>query len=74
MMEVMKDSPIRNKKFYIVDAFPREQKEISSNMIEVWHRTRDIIFMDKIDKNIEMLKSSEKYLNLMKKIYTIVNS
>ncbi|MDN5845445.1 MAG: DUF3734 domain-containing protein [Candidatus Nitrosocosmicus sp.] len=74
MMEVMRASPLKNKKFYIVDVFLRQQKEIPTNMIEVWHRARDIIFMDKTDKNIEMLKISEKYLNLLKKMYDIVNS
>jgi len=74
MMEVMRASPLKNKKLYIVDVFPRQQQEIPSNMIEVWHRARDIMFMDKTDTNIEMLKVSEKYLNLLKKMYDIVNS
>jgi NTE family protein len=74
MMEVMRASPLKNKMFYIVDVFPRQQEEIPTNMIEVWHRARDIIFMDKTDKNIEMLKISEKYLNILNKMYDIVNS
>ena len=41
-------------------------------MMEVWHRARDIIFMDKTDKNIEMLKVNERYLNLLKKMYRIM--
>lgn len=40
--------------------------------MEVWHRARDIIFMDKTDKNIEMLKVNERYLNLLKKMYRIM--
>jgi len=74
MMDVMRASPLKNKMFYIVDVFPRQQEEIPTNMIEVWHRARDIIFMDKTDKNIEMLKISEKYLNILNKMYDIVNS
>lgn len=74
LMEVFKASPIKNKKLYIVDVFPREQKEIPQNMIEVWHRARDIIFMDKTDKNIEMLKINERSLNLLKRVYEILNS
>ena len=70
----MRASPVKNKKFYIVDVFPRQQKEIPDNMVEVLHRARDIIFMDKTDKNVEMLKVNEKYLNLLKKIYSIINS
>ena len=74
LMEVFKASPIKNKILYIVDVFPREQQEIPQNMLEVWHRARDIIFMDKTDKNIEMLKINERSLNLLKKVYEIVNS
>ncbi|MDN5845129.1 MAG: patatin-like phospholipase family protein [Candidatus Nitrosocosmicus sp.] len=74
LMEVFKASPVTNKKLYIVDVFPREQKEIPENMLEVWHRARDIIFMDKTDKNIEMLKINERSLNLLKKVYEIINS
>lgn len=74
LMEVMKASPIKNKEFYIVDVFPREQKQVPKNMVEVWHRARDIIFMDKTDKNIEMLKITEQYINFLKKIYEIINS
>ena len=73
MLEVLRRSPQINKKFYIVDVFPRQQKEIPTNMIEVWHRARDIVFMDKTDKNIEMLKVTEKYLSLIKTIYDILH-
>ncbi len=74
MLEVLRASPTINKIFYIVDVFPRYQKEIPENMFEVWHRARDIIFMDKTDKNIEMVKVNENSLNLVKKIYDIINS
>ena len=74
LMEVFKASPIKNKKLFIVDVFPRKQKEIPQNMLEVWHRARDIIFMDKTDKNIEMLKINERSINLLKKVYEILNS
>jgi NTE family protein len=43
-------------------------------MIEVWHRARDIIFMDKTDKNIEMLKVNERYIDLLIKMYEIIKS
>ena len=59
MLEAIKASPEYNKKFYIVDVFPHEQNGLPTNMIEVWHRARDIIFMDKTNTNIEMLKISK---------------
>jgi NTE family protein len=74
IMEVIKASPQKNKKFYIVDVFPRSQEKIPENMFEVWHRSRDIIFMDKTDQNIEMLKVTEKCINLLKKMHDIINS
>ncbi len=74
MLEVIRASPMKDKKFYIVDVFPRYQKEIPENMFEVWHRARDIIFVDKTDKNIEMLKVNENSINLLKKMHRIINS
>ena len=74
IMDVMRASPHKEKEFYVVDVFPRQQKKIPQNMIEVWHRARDIMFMDKTDENIEMLKTSEKYSNLLKKMYKIIHS
>lgn len=72
MMDVIYASPQFDKNYYIVDLFPREQMEIPSNMMEVWHRARDIIFMDKTDKNIQLIKEIEKYLTLLKKINSII--
>lgn len=43
-------------------------------MIEVWHRARDIIFMDKTDKNIQVMANLERYLSLLKKINSIINA
>ncbi|MGC2684025.1 MAG: hypothetical protein WA323_19370 [Candidatus Nitrosopolaris sp.] len=57
-----------------MDVFPREQNEIPTNMVEVWHRARDIIFMDKTNTNIEMLKIRERYLFLLKKIHIIIHA
>ena len=68
MLDVIHASPKYDKEFYIVDVFPRQQKEIPTNMVEVWHRARDIIFMDKTDKNIQMLSNFERYLSLLRKI------
>jgi NTE family protein len=74
MLQAINASPQYNKRFYIVDVFPREQKELPTNMVEVWHRARDIIFMDKTNTNIEMLKIRERYLSLLKKIHIITHA
>jgi NTE family protein len=74
MLDAINASPEYKKRFYIVDVFPREQKELPTNMVEVWHRARDIIFMDKTNTNIEMLKIRERCLSLLKKIHVIINA
>jgi NTE family protein len=74
MLEAINASPEYNKRFYIVDVFPREQNELPTNMVEVWHRARDIIFMDKTNTNIEMLKIRERHLSLLKKIHDIITA
>lgn len=72
MLDIIFSSPQYNKNYYIVDLFSREQMEIPTNMMEVWHRARDIIFMDKTDKNIQLIKEIEKYLTLLNKINSII--
>jgi NTE family protein len=74
MLQVIHASPKYDKKYYIVDVFPRQQKELPKNMLEVWHRARDIIFMDKTDRSIEILKEIEKYLSLLKRMEAIINA
>jgi len=54
--------------------FLENKKKIPENMVEVWHRARDIIFMDKTDKNIEMLRVIEETINLVKSMHNIINS
>jgi NTE family protein len=36
LLEVIKASPGCNKKFFIVDVFPREQEKLPTNVVEVW--------------------------------------
>lgn len=74
LLEAIKASPGDDKRFYIVDVFPRQQQELPSNMVEIWHRARDIIFMDKTNTNIEMLKIRERYISLLKKLYAMIKA
>jgi NTE family protein len=74
ILEAINASPEYDKRLYIVDVFPREQRDLPTNMAEVWHRARDIIYMDKTDTNIEMLKIRERSLSLLKKIHGIINA
>jgi hypothetical protein len=43
-------------------------------MLELRHRARDIIFIDKAGKNIEMPKVNERYIDLLRKMYQVIDS
>lgn len=72
--EILFASPSIDKEFYVVDVFPRRQKHIPQNMVEVWHRARDILFLDKTDKSLEMAEEKKRYVNLLKEMNIIISS
>ncbi|MBV9178231.1 MAG: patatin-like phospholipase family protein [Nitrososphaeraceae archaeon] len=75
VLEVINASPRSGKKFYIVDIFPRVQEHLPKNMSNVWHRARDIMYIDKVDNNVKLLNVvTEHHLNLLKELYEIVSS
>lgn len=56
LREVIDASSITDKIVYLVNIFPRYQKELPQDMFQSWHRARDIIYTDKTDTNIRMSK------------------
>jgi NTE family protein len=73
LREVIKASPKNNKKVYMVNLFPRFQKELPKNMFESLHRARDIMGTDKIEHDISMSKISSRYLILLKEMHDIID-
>ncbi len=72
LAEVIHASPKRGKKVYVVDLFPHHQEEIPKNMIEVWHRARDIMHTDKTDQTVRLSKAITRYLELLKQMHDIL--
>lgn len=72
LREVIDASPQCDKKVYMVNLFPRSQKELPANMFEVWHRARDIMFTDKTYHNVRMSKSFARYLTLLKEMHDMI--
>jgi len=70
--EVIDASPKRDKKVYMINLFPHEHKELPKNMIESWHRARDITHTDKTDHNVRMSKVISKYLFLLREMHDII--
>jgi NTE family protein len=56
LREVIELSPKNDKRMYIVNLFPAVQEELPQNLLDSWHRARDIMYTDKTDHNMRMSK------------------
>ncbi len=74
LREVIDASPKYDKDVYIVNLFPRIQKELPENMLDSWHRARDIMHTDKTYNNIRMSKVISRYLTLLRKMHDIISN
>ena len=74
LREVIDASPKYDKNVYIVNLFPRIQKELPENMSDSWHRARDIMHTDKTDNSIRMSKVISKYLTLLREMHDIISN
>lgn len=74
LREVIDTSPKNLKRVYIVNLFPKNQKELPTNMSDIWHRARDIIHTDKTDHNIRMSKVISRYLTVMRQMHDLLNN
>ena len=71
--EAINASPIKNKIVYLVSLFPKIHDHLPKNMEESWHRARDIIHSDKTEHNMMMSRVISRYLDLLKKMHSILN-
>ena len=72
LVEVINSSPVLDKKVYIVNLFPRYQEEIPNDMLEAWHRARDIMLTDRTDSNVRTSMIVSRYLSLLKDMHEFV--
>jgi NTE family protein len=74
LVEVIDASPVLDKKVYIVNLFPHYQQELPNDMLEAWHRAREIIYTDKTASNVRTSKIISKYLSLLKDMHDYIMS
>ncbi|HEY3094534.1 MAG TPA: patatin-like phospholipase family protein [Nitrososphaera sp.] len=74
LREVIDSSPKNDKKVYIVNLFPTVQEELPENLLDSWHRARDIMYTDKTDQNLRMSKVISRYLLLLKEMHDIIDN
>ncbi|MGA8912497.1 MAG: patatin-like phospholipase family protein [Nitrososphaeraceae archaeon] len=72
LREVIDASPASDKILYLVNIFPRSQKQLPQDMFEAWHRARDIIYTDKTDNNIRLSRIISRHLSLLKEMHDLL--
>jgi NTE family protein len=71
--EVIDASPVIDKRLFLVENYPTKVDKLPDNLIEVYHRTRDIQFSDKSQHNIKMSKAITRYLKYIEVLYQIID-
>ena len=74
LREVIDASPTCDKRVILANLFPKGQEDIPKNMMESWHRARDIMHADKTDQTIRMSKIISRYLTMINKMHDILKS
>jgi NTE family protein len=74
LREAIEASPTSDKHVYMVDLFPSQQESLPKNMVDSWHRARDIIHSDKTQHNVRMSKVISRYIDIIKKMHDILQT
>jgi NTE family protein len=53
LREVIDASPVRDKRVFLVENYPKKCEMLPDNLSEVQHRARDIMFSDKTLHNVK---------------------
>lgn len=72
LREVIDASPVNNKRVFIVENYPKTMNVLPKNLLEVYHRARDIVFSDKTAHNVRMSKVITQYLRFIDELYHLV--
>ena len=72
LREVIDASPVRDKRVFLVENYPKKCEMLPDSLSEVQHRARDIMFSDKTLHNIRMSKAITFYLRLINDLYKML--
>jgi NTE family protein len=74
LREAIDASPINDKWVFLVENYPKKIDALPTNLPEVYHRARDIMFSDKTEHNVAMSKLITRYLQYIDELYQIVEA
>jgi NTE family protein len=72
LREVIDASPVKDKRVFLVENYPKRCDTLPDNLLEVQHRARDIMFSDKTLHNVQMSKTITYYLRLINDLYNML--
>ena len=72
LREVIDVSPVKNKRVFLVENYPKRCDKLPDNLLEVEHRTRDIMFCDKTLHNVQMSTVITYYLRFIDELYHMI--
>jgi NTE family protein len=72
LREVIDASPAKDKRIFLVENYPKSIEKLPSNLQEVKHRARDIMFSDKTVHSIHMSKAITLHLKLIDDLYKML--
>jgi NTE family protein len=72
LREVIDVSPVKDKRIFLVENYPKHCERLPDNLLEVEHRSRDIMFSDKTLHNIQMSKVITHYLRFIDELYHMI--
>src|SRR5919107_1220849 len=72
LREVIDASPIKDKRIFLVENYPKNIEKLPSNLQEVKHRARDIMFSDKTIHSVQMSKAITLHLKLIDDLYEML--
>jgi NTE family protein len=72
LREVIDASPVKDKRIFLVENYPKNIDRLPNNLQEVQHRARDIMFSDKTMHSVQMSKTITYYLRLINDLYKML--
>ena len=74
LREVIDASPVNDKRVFLVENYPKKISALPQNLLEVYHKTRDIIFCDKTLNTVTMSKVITRYLRYIDELYQMIDN
>jgi NTE family protein len=74
LREAIDASPVNDKRIFLVENYPKKVNALPRNLLQVYHRARDIIFSDKTEHNVTMSRVISNYLRYIEELYQLIEN